>query len=66
MTGKDHLAAAGAGTDRMLWEDPAQTRADVYAKLFERHAKAIYNYCFRRLGDWSAAEDMVVPSLLGS
>jgi RNA polymerase sigma factor (sigma-70 family) len=27
--------------------------------LFERHAKAIYNYCFRRIGDWAAAEDLV-------
>lgn len=59
MTGKDHRAAAGAGTDRMLWEDPAQTRADVYAKLFERHAKAVYNYCFRQTGSWAAAEDLV-------
>jgi RNA polymerase sigma factor (sigma-70 family) len=25
--------------------------------LFERHARAIYNYCFRRLGDWGVAED---------
>jgi RNA polymerase sigma-70 factor (ECF subfamily) len=27
--------------------------------LFERHAKAIYNYCFRRVGDWAIAEDIV-------
>ena len=27
--------------------------------LFERHAKAIYNYCFRRVGDWATAEDLV-------
>ena len=27
--------------------------------LFERHAKPIYNYCFRRVGDWATAEDLV-------
>jgi RNA polymerase sigma factor (sigma-70 family) len=30
-----------------------------FALLFERHAKAIYNYCFRRVGDCSAAEDLL-------
>jgi RNA polymerase sigma-70 factor (ECF subfamily) len=30
-----------------------------FAQLFERHAKAIYNYCFRRTGDWAAAEDLL-------
>ena len=28
-----------------------------FGRLFERHARAIYNYCFRRLGEWGAAED---------
>jgi RNA polymerase sigma factor (sigma-70 family) len=32
---------------------------DGFAQLFERHAKAIYNYCFRRTGDWAAAEDLL-------
>ena len=27
--------------------------------LFQRHAKLIYNYCFRRVGDWAVAEDLV-------
>jgi RNA polymerase sigma factor (sigma-70 family) len=27
--------------------------------LYERHAKLIYNYCFRRVGDWATAEDLV-------
>jgi RNA polymerase sigma factor (sigma-70 family) len=27
------------------------------AELFDRHADAIYNYCFRRTASWSAAED---------
>jgi len=27
--------------------------------LFERHGRTIYNYCFRRVGSWAAAEDLV-------
>jgi RNA polymerase sigma-70 factor (ECF subfamily) len=27
--------------------------------LFERHAKAIYNYCFRSSGRWAVAEDLL-------
>ena len=33
--------------------------AEALGALFERHAKAIYNYCFRRVGDWALAEDLV-------
>jgi RNA polymerase sigma-70 factor (ECF subfamily) len=29
------------------------------ALLFKRHARAIYNYCFRSVGDWAAAEDLL-------
>jgi RNA polymerase sigma factor (sigma-70 family) len=36
-----------------------QGDADALAALFRRHANVIYNYCFRRLGDWGAAEDVV-------
>jgi RNA polymerase sigma-70 factor (ECF subfamily) len=28
-----------------------------YGEIFRRHSDAVYNYCFRRLGSWSAAED---------
>ena len=27
--------------------------------LFERHGQTIYNYCFRRVGSWAVAEDLV-------
>jgi RNA polymerase sigma factor (sigma-70 family) len=42
-------------TDRQLLRnaDPAS-----FGTLFERHGAAIYNYCFRRTADWSAAEDL--------
>jgi len=50
---------AAHGSDRALWEDSSRSRSDVFGLLFERHAKAIYNYCFRQTGSWAAAEDLV-------
>jgi RNA polymerase sigma factor (sigma-70 family) len=29
-----------------------------FGELFEEHADAVYNFCFRRLADWAMAEDM--------
>jgi RNA polymerase sigma-70 factor, ECF subfamily len=42
-------------TDRQLLRhaDPA-----MFGTLFERHGRAVYNYCFRQTADWSAAEDL--------
>ena len=42
-------------TDRQLLRqaDPA-----AFGTLFERHGRAVYNYCFRRTADWAAAEDL--------
>lgn len=45
--------------DSVLWARSREGDADAFALLFERHAKAIYNYCFRRIGDWGAAEDLL-------
>ena len=45
--------------DDLLWWSARNGDADAFATLFERHANAIYNYCFRRVGDWSAAEDLL-------
>ena len=46
-------------SDSELWA-AAQTRDDAaFGLLFERHAKPIYNYCFRRSGNWTAAEDLL-------
>jgi RNA polymerase sigma-70 factor (ECF subfamily) len=43
--------------DSDLWARSRAGDAEAFTTLFRRHAKPIYNYCFRRLGDWSAAED---------
>jgi RNA polymerase sigma factor (sigma-70 family) len=45
--------------DSVLWARSRAGDADAFAALFERHAKAIYNYCFRRVGGWAVAEDLV-------
>lgn len=57
MTGRD--LPTGNGSDRALWDDESRSHAEVIGLLFERHAKAIYNYCFRQTGSWAAAEDLV-------
>jgi RNA polymerase sigma-70 factor (ECF subfamily) len=46
-------------SDSLLWSRSRAGDADAFAQLFERHAKAIYNFCFRRVGDWSVAEDLL-------
>ena len=45
--------------DSVLWSRSRAGDEDAFGLLFERHARAIYNYCFRRIGDWSAAEDLL-------
>jgi RNA polymerase sigma factor (sigma-70 family) len=45
--------------DATLWSRSRAGDGDAFVALFERHARAIYNYGFHRLGDWSAAEDFV-------
>jgi RNA polymerase sigma-70 factor (ECF subfamily) len=32
--------------------------ATAMTEVFQRHGTVIYNYCFRRTGSWSAAEDL--------
>src|SRR5258708_24002316 len=29
-----------------------------FGRLFDRHARRVYNHCFRRTADWSLAEDL--------
>ena len=44
--------------DQDLWERAAHGDTGAFGELFRRHGRAIYNFCFRRIGDWSAAEDL--------
>ena len=46
-------------SDALLWERSRGGDATAFGLLFERHAKTIYNYCFRRVGNWAVAEDLL-------
>ena len=56
--GHEHKGVVQLG-DSTLWFRIRAGDAEAFGLLFERHAKTIYNYCFRRVGDWAAAEDLV-------
>jgi RNA polymerase sigma factor (sigma-70 family) len=45
-------------TDAALWQRAAAGETDAFGLLFERHVRSVYNYCFRRTGDWSQAEEL--------
>lgn len=45
-------------TDADLWRDVAAGKVDAFGEIFLRHASAIYNFCGRRMADWSVAEDL--------
>lgn len=47
-----------AKSDRDLWLEAAAGQPDAFGELYERHARVVYNYCFRRTGDWAIAEDL--------
>ena len=48
----------GQPTDGELWRLAADGEPDAFGVLFERHAGTVYNYLFRRTGDWAVAEDL--------
>ena len=54
----------GEVPDHTLWHRAAAGDGDAFGLLFERHAPRIYNYCFRRTGDWARAEDMTSATFL--
>lgn len=45
-------------SDSDLWNRTEGDDVAAFGHLFDRHAKAVYNYCFRRGADWSLAEDL--------
>jgi RNA polymerase sigma-70 factor (ECF subfamily) len=44
--------------DADLWRRAASHDPGAFGDLFERHARSVYNHCFRRTADWSLAEDL--------
>jgi RNA polymerase sigma factor (sigma-70 family) len=51
-------------SDRDLWHRASSGSDAAFGALFERHGPAVYNYCFRRTGNWSAAEDLMAATFL--
>ncbi|MEX0754992.1 MAG: sigma-70 family RNA polymerase sigma factor [Actinomycetota bacterium] len=50
--------------DSELWARARAGDAESFGELFDRHNRAIYNYAFRRTGDWSFAEEVVSDTFL--
>jgi RNA polymerase sigma-70 factor (ECF subfamily) len=48
----------GPPTDAELWQRARDGEPDAFGVLFERHARTVYNYLFRRTADWALAEDL--------
>lgn len=51
-------------TDAELWRRAVGGDHAAFGDLFDRHSRAIYNFCFRRTADWAAAEDLVAAVFL--
>jgi RNA polymerase sigma-70 factor (ECF subfamily) len=54
----------GEASDNELWRRAAAGEPAAFGALYERHARAIYNYLFRRCADWSLAEDLTSVAFL--
>lgn len=59
-----HYEVVEEPTDRELWDQAAPGSDAAFGALFERHSSAVYNYCFRRLGEWAGAEDLMAATFL--
>ena len=53
-----------AVSDESLWQASVRGDQHAFSDLYERHARTIYNYLFRRMGDWSEAEDLTAVVFL--
>jgi RNA polymerase sigma-70 factor (ECF subfamily) len=45
-------------SDQEIWTLAGRGDEAAFGELFERHARAVYNFCFRRTADWALAEDL--------
>ena len=51
-------------SDGELWASASSGGGTAFGALFDRHAKAVYNHCFRLTASWSAAEDLTQATFL--
>lgn len=45
-------------SDIELWDLAVGGDGESFGALFERHARRVYNHCFRRTGSWADAEEL--------
>lgn len=53
-----------SASDQSLWQASVRGDHGAFTELYERHAGTIYNYLFRRLANWSEAEDLTAVVFL--
>jgi RNA polymerase sigma factor (sigma-70 family) len=58
------MTGASQSGDDALWEASSLGDGCAFAEIYERYAGTIYNYLFRRLADWSEAEDLTAVVFL--
>jgi RNA polymerase sigma-70 factor (ECF subfamily) len=54
----------GVTADGDLWARAVAGEAAAFGELFERHAKRVYNFCFRQTANWAEAEDAMAEVFL--
>jgi RNA polymerase sigma-70 factor (ECF subfamily) len=54
----------GASADGELWARAVAGESAAFGELFERHAKRVYNFCFRQTANWAEAEDAMAEVFL--
>jgi RNA polymerase sigma factor (sigma-70 family) len=59
----DHRLSLTPSDDSLL-RASAEGDRDAFGELYERHARTVYNYLFRRIADWSEAEDLTAVVFL--
>lgn len=45
-------------SDGELWDRAVDGDSGSFGELFDRHARSVYNHCFRRTASWADAEDL--------
>ena len=53
-----------SASDESLLQASASGDQRAFSELYDRHARTIYNYLFRRLANWSEAEDLTAVVFL--
>jgi RNA polymerase sigma-70 factor (ECF subfamily) len=51
-------------SDDVLWRRSARGEHDAFERLFERHARRVFGFCFRQTGDAATAEDLTSITFL--